>query len=281
MIVCGEPNGHGELRAWLLATMITSLAVAHLGAIEPAHKRMGQQEITKKSKTADEARRNFVRGPSITPAAKLGAWFESCLQANPKSYFRVPLVMKQGQVGFSLRGARIGAAADAMEVYANDSALGIGLANRARTHCKERPTCAFWVEGRMGREESGEFRLDVMKFVAPIGPDALASANYVEIEELEIPEPGEPVQGFPIPKGARRNESLGGATSVTPGKNYIVKVYDSDLDTGTVTAFYERHLPQAERSTEEHAVVFSTPRGKVKVTRFSKGTRITLALGPQ
>ena len=98
---------------------------------------------------------------------------------------------------------------------------------------------------------------------------------------MTIPEPAEPEQGFPIPKGARRNEELGGATSLAPGRNYTIKVYDIDFDTGTITAFYERHLPEAKRASERQEVTFSTPRGSVKLARLPKGTRITLAVGPQ
>ena len=266
--------------AWAQAAAIVHAASGELKAGEPPRVSAGQSEVRIKKPNADDTRRKFARGPAVTPGDKLVAWFERQIKDNEKSYFRVPLVLKQGQVGFSLRGARIGAAADAIEVYANDSALGIGLDNRARTQCQDRPTCAFWVEGRLAKEADGAFRLDVMRFVSPIEPAVLASANYVEVEELTIPEPTAPEQGFPIPKGARRNEELGGATSLAPGRNYTIKVYDSDFDTGTITAFYERHLPEAERASEEFAVTFTTPRGKVKVTRFSKGTRITLAIGP-
>jgi len=241
----------------------------------------GQPIARMKTKNSDQPLKKFVRGPSLQPRSELFAWLEGYILGRGGREIRVPLVLAQGQVGFSLRGDRIGAAADAIEVYANDSALGIGLADRALTHCKGREPCAFWVEGRLAKEADGAFRLDVMRFVSPIKPDALASANFVEVEELAIPEPAEPVQGFPMPKGARRNKSMGGATTLAPGRNYTISVYDIDSGTGTINAFYERHLPEAKRTSEEMAVTFSTPQGNVKVARFSKRTRITLTIGPQ
>lgn len=242
----------------------------------------GDTELKARMKTKDSDKpREFVRGPSVHPASKLAAWFDGHIRRRDGRQLRVPLVLKRGDVGFSLRGARIGAAADAIEVYANDSALGIGLADRARTHCKGRPTCAVWVEGKIARDEEGQSRFDVMRVSAPIKPHALAAANYIEVEELNIPEPGDPDQGFPVPQGARRNDSLGGATSLASGRNYTLKVYEIDSDIAAIIAFYERHLPEAKRSAEGQEVSFSTPRGSVKLARVFKATRITLAIGPR
>lgn len=96
-----------------------------------------------------------------------------------------------------------------------------------------------------------------------------------------IPEPADWEQGFPIPKGARRNDSLGGATSVGPGQNYTLKVYDADFGMEAMTAFYRRHLPEAKRVSEGQEVRFSTPGGYVRLARIGKGTRITLVVGPR
>ncbi len=266
----------------LAATVLPSRGVAMAEELPSASDVRPQARM--KSKTSDQSSRKFVRGPALQPKTEFISWLEGHILNGGRRQIRVPLILKQGKVGFALQGARIGSAADAIEVYADDSALGIGLANRALTHCKGRKICALWVEGRLTWEDGGSFRLDVIKFNSAIAPETLAAADYIEVEEKverTIPELADPVQGFPMPKGARRNESMGGATTLAPGRNYTVKVYDVDLDTGTVTAFYERHLPEAKRDTEEFAVTFSTPRGSVKVSRFSKGTRITLAIGPQ
>jgi hypothetical protein len=87
--------------------------------------------------------------------------------------------------------------------------------------------------------------------------------------------------GFPVPRAARRNESLGGATSVAPGKNYTVIVYDVDSGIEAMTTFYAYHLPEAKRVAEGREVKFSTPAGHVRLARIGKSTRITLAIGPR
>jgi hypothetical protein len=88
-------------------------------------------------------------------------------------------------------------------------------------------------------------------------------------------------QGFPIPAGARKNTGLGGATTLAPGKNYTLVVYDTDSAIDTVSAFYGRHLPDAARTEEGNEVRFSTRRGTVKLARLDNGTRITLVIGPR
>ena len=88
-------------------------------------------------------------------------------------------------------------------------------------------------------------------------------------------------QGFPLPPGARKNTSLGGATTVAPGKNYTLVVYDVASPIDTVTAFYRKHLPEAERTTEGNEVRYSTRGGTVKLARLDKNTRITLVIGPR
>jgi hypothetical protein len=88
-------------------------------------------------------------------------------------------------------------------------------------------------------------------------------------------------QGFPIPAGARKNASLGGATTLAPGKNYTLVVYDIESAIDAVAAFYGKHLPDAMRTAEGNEVRFSTPGGTVKLARLDKGTRITLVIGPR
>jgi len=96
-----------------------------------------------------------------------------------------------------------------------------------------------------------------------------------------IPELFDWQHGFPIAKGARRNDALGGATSVAPGRNYTLIVYDIDSSQEAMTAFYGHHLPEAKRATEGKEVRFSTPGGTVRLARSGKGTRITLVIGPR
>ena len=72
---------------------------------------------------------------------------------------------------------------DAIEVYANDSALGVGLDDRARRSDDGKASCAFWVDAywRGAKGEPG-FRIDVVNVVSLIDNASLAAANYVEVE---------------------------------------------------------------------------------------------------
>ena len=88
-------------------------------------------------------------------------------------------------------------------------------------------------------------------------------------------------QGFPIPAGARKNTALGGATTLAPGKNYTLVVYDVESAIETVSAFYGKHLPDAARTEEGNEVRFSTRGGTIKLARLDGGTRITLVVGPR
>ena len=94
-------------------------------------------------------------------------------------------------------------------------------------------------------------------------------------------EPADWEQGFPIPRGARRNRSLGGATTLQPGQNYVIQVYDVDASLEATIAFYGRHLSDATRSAAGDGVKFSRPGGHVTLVRSAQGIRITLALGPR
>jgi hypothetical protein len=94
-------------------------------------------------------------------------------------------------------------------------------------------------------------------------------------------EPAEWEHGFPIPKGARGNDSAGGATTRGPGANYVLKAYDLAAGLPAIIAFYDRHLRGAQRSSEGEVVLFSKSGGSVRLTPSGQGTRITLTLGPQ
>ncbi len=97
--------------------------------------------------------------------------------------------------------------------------------------------------------------------------------------KIELPASNE--QGFPIPAAAKKNPSLGGATTLAAGKNYTLTVYDIDADIESVTAFYESHLRGAKRVSEAQEVRFTTQGGTVRVAPLDNGTRITLVVGPR
>ena len=92
-------------------------------------------------------------------------------------------------------------------------------------------------------------------------------------------DPGDWEEGFPLPKGALANGSLREATG--PARNYPAKIYEVAAGLELITAFYTRHLSNAERFSEADAVKYSTPAGSVRLTRSSIGTRITLVPSPR
>jgi hypothetical protein len=122
----------------------------------------------------------FVRGAAVRPVDELIAWLDAQTVNGEPRLLRLPIVLHRGDVGFSLRGARIGRDPDAVEIYVNDASLGIGVADRARTLCPIEATCALWLEGYWRREHDGAYRFDVSKIDEQIA--ALADASHVEVE---------------------------------------------------------------------------------------------------
>jgi len=124
----------------------------------------------------------FVRGPSVIPADQLVAWLEAQTCNGQPLRVRLPLVLRVTATGIALDGAKIGGHAAALEVYANDAALGVGLADRLRgRHAADTP-CALWVEGYWRGNIDGEYQFDVMKVAGIIAPDDLPSASYAEVD---------------------------------------------------------------------------------------------------
>lgn len=127
-----------------------------------------------RNKVPDTTVRRFVFGAALVPAADLRAWLEA--QRDGRR-LRLPVVLVRGPIGFLLSAARLGAGPDALTIRCSDSALGVGLDDRARHAAGDAPSCALWLEGfwRAG----GVFA--VVKAGAPIAADALADAA-AEIE---------------------------------------------------------------------------------------------------
>jgi len=90
-----------------------------------------------------------------------------------------------------------------------------------------------------------------------------------------------PAEELPIPPGSRRNEALGGATTLAPGKNYVRSVYETPESIDAVTDFYQRRLSGVAPVREGRTVTFSTAQGVVKLVPLENGTRITLIVGPR
>jgi len=123
----------------------------------------------------------FVQGPALVPKDKLVEWLDAQKLDGKPRLVRLPIVLPKGQLGYDISKARIGGAADALEIYANDSALGVGLADRAADQCDDAPTCAFRVEGYWRGKQLAGLQFDVNK-AERLPPDQLASATFAEVE---------------------------------------------------------------------------------------------------
>lgn len=123
----------------------------------------------------------YERGAALSPPDKLVAWLDGQKRGSEPRLVRLPIVLPRGQVGFDISKARVGGAADALEIYVNDAGLGVGLGDRADDLCGDAETCAFRVEGYWRGKQTGGLQLDVNK-AEPLSTEALALATYAEVE---------------------------------------------------------------------------------------------------
>lgn len=144
--------------AWPLSAEMTA-------AIQHAGERDGPGAMT-----AEPEVRRFVRGAAAADGEALLVWLEG--QAGRR--LRLPVVLGRGAAGFSLRGARVGGGGGALTIRCEDSALGVGLDDRARQACGDAPTCALWLEGYWRGGEERVFA--VVKVGASVTAEELADA---------------------------------------------------------------------------------------------------------
>lgn len=134
----------------------------------PGNKRPNQPRTTK-----------FAPGKALSPGDELRPW----LDAHDGKLVRVPVILSRGGYQFDLRGARLGAAPDALAVDLNDGALGVGLADRGRHDAADAPTCAFLVEAYWRLQSLfGGAQLHVV-FAEPLDAAALAAITHAELAE--------------------------------------------------------------------------------------------------
>lgn len=115
----------------------------------------------------------FEKGIALAPKDALVAWLEKAKLDGKPRLLRAPVVIARGQVGFDISKAKLGE----LEISVDDSAMGVGLADRADEKCGDAPTCAFLVQGYW----RGGGQLHVNK-AEPLSADALAAATFVEVE---------------------------------------------------------------------------------------------------
>ena len=137
---------------------------------------------TTMNKTANQGSgATFERGAALSPRDKLVTWLDSQQRGSEPRLVRLPIVLSRGQLGFDISKAKIGGAPDALEIYANDSMMGVGLADRAEDKCGDAATCAFRVEGYWRGKQAGGLQLDVNK-AELLTADALAAVTHAEVE---------------------------------------------------------------------------------------------------
>ena len=121
---------------------------------------------------------NWTKGPALSSSASdLVTWFEAQKRNGEPRMTRVPIVMKKGDTGWSMRGVKIGA----VEVYVTDAALGMGIAMRANK-CTD-ATCPFLVEGFWRGKDDGSYHYEIRNAgKQPMTAAELASFTHAEVE---------------------------------------------------------------------------------------------------
>ncbi|MCX5743475.1 MAG: hypothetical protein NT062_13360 [Proteobacteria bacterium] len=125
----------------------------------------------------------FTRGAPVSPAAALQSWLDTQKHDGEPKLLRLPIVLAKGAMGFGTANAKIGTGADVLTVFLDDSALGVGIADKVRA-CNQHPTCAMIVEGYwQGKGMGGDLEVKVMK------ADVVELASLTAYAEVESPGP--------------------------------------------------------------------------------------------
>lgn len=130
--------------------------------------------------TMTKSDNGFDKGADLLPTDKLIAWLDGQKRGEEPRLIRVPLVVPFVDGMFDVSKARLGAAEGALEVYANDTALGVGLADRAQQKCGQE-ACAFLVEGYWRGQQAGAYELEVNK-AELLAKDLLGQATFAEVQ---------------------------------------------------------------------------------------------------
>ncbi|MFO0597021.1 MAG: hypothetical protein U0228_17020 [Myxococcaceae bacterium] len=96
----------------------------------------------------------FNRGPKVSDSKALLAWL-----ATQKGQLKLPAVLTRGDVGFSNRAVKVGG----LSIHAQDAALGVSLADRAQSFCKDAATCEVWLFGTWKGKEGADLVFTVTK----------------------------------------------------------------------------------------------------------------------
>ena len=130
-----------------------------------------------KKTTSPTTRCTAVAHP-LSPKSDALKWLSTAQAA--RTSFRVPLEITVSRLGVA--GGSLGFADDRIEVKLNDSAMGIGLCDRAHHWCANKPTCAMWVWARW---QDGT--LIVTEAEQAIQPADRATATHIHIATWIVP----------------------------------------------------------------------------------------------
>src|SRR5262245_43233604 len=91
--------------------------------------------------------------------------------------------------------------------------------------------------------------------------------SLVTCVEPDHPSPREQRnQGFPLPAGAEPRRELGGATSLGPGANRTIEVFDVPMSLDEAKRFYAEHLgAEYVRTDADSEIVFVAPTRSVRL----------------
>lgn len=130
------------------------------------------------NKNTTSAPRHTVVAHALSPKSDALKWLSTAQAA--RTSFRVPLEITVFQLGVS--GGSLGFADDRIEVKLNDSAMGIGLGDRAHHWCRNKPTCAMWVWAKW---QDGT--LIVTEAERAIQPADRATATHIHVATWIVP----------------------------------------------------------------------------------------------
>lgn len=138
--------------------------------------------MTTHNKTPD-AGSSFDGGQPLTPADALVTWLDAQKRGDAPQLLKLPVVLAKGPMGYGTANAKLGDAPDALTVFLDDTALGIGIADKARA-CKDKPSCAMLVEAYwVGKGMAGDLELRVMRIIEII------DGAVPKVAQVEAPGP--------------------------------------------------------------------------------------------
>lgn len=131
----------------------------------------------------DAAPSAWTKGVAVTPTDQLLTWLDAQKRDGEALLIKVPVVVGKGfGPGFDISNSKIGE----LEVVLDDTALGVGVADKAMSFCRGKDSCAMWLEGYWkgkgapGAFNPNDYEFKVTKIVEQIADLASANETFVE-----------------------------------------------------------------------------------------------------